>query len=152
MRDISLEIQDDFMTDVENWTSYFYLTLNWDPKIMWVNYCHLPQSNIRRSAAAPTEEGWVDSRSRGVLSLQGRGSCTEGQALQGRKRLPVALLGDRSPASNSLCVSRGRPNCIRLVPWARIGSSSSQLPFPRESLWAWATSKRLILIELFEKL
>lgn len=37
MRDISLEIQDSFMTDVKNGTSYFYLTFNWDQDV-WVNY------------------------------------------------------------------------------------------------------------------
>lgn len=79
---------------------------------------------------------WMDSRSREVLSLEGGDRAQEGQALQGQKRLPVALRGDRSLASNFLFVSRGRPNCVRLVPWARMGSSSSQLPFPRESLWA----------------
>lgn len=42
--------------DIKNGTSYFYLTFNWDPKIMWVNYSHLPQSNIRRYTAICTEE------------------------------------------------------------------------------------------------
>lgn len=36
---------------------------------MWVNYSHLPQSNIRRTAAEPTEEG------RWLVSVWHRGSA-----------------------------------------------------------------------------
>ena len=71
-----------------------------------------------------------------MLSLQGKDSCTGGAGPTGPEEAAHGFAGRQKPCQQLLCVSRGRPNCVRLVPWARMGSSSSQLPFPWESLWA----------------